>query len=239
VVTGEGTRNLLAARALGALPPEESARVDRAVAENAGLALELEEHRQTVSVLEGSVAREVPTPGLFERILAEVEPARHAPAARAEDSPRWWRRGWRLTPPRLVLAGAAAVLLGVLVGVLVTRDGGLGTPAAEATLAGEGSDGVKGEALLYGPDRPAGTLVVKLDGVPAPPEGRHYEVWVLRKGSEAMEAVGSFSPSGRDVELDLPLPGPGDYRAVDVSLEEDGGPAAHSGHSLAGGRFTS
>ena len=64
-------------------------------------------------------------------------------------------------------------------------------------------------------------------------------MWVLREGDEAMEAVGSFSPSRRDVELDLPLPGPGDYRAVDVSLEEDGGSPEHSGHSLAGGEFTS
>ena len=53
-----------------------------------------------------------------------------------------------------------------------------------------------------------------------------------------MEAVGAFTPTSGDVELDLPLPGPGDYAAVDVSVEEDGGPPAHSDTSLAGGTFS-
>jgi anti-sigma-K factor RskA len=237
-VTGNDARDLLAVRALGALTPEEAARVDRAVAEDASLAHELDGYRQTVDLLEQGIAREAPPRELFERILAEVQPARVArPPVEAEaERPRWRGLGRRLTVPRLALAGAAAVLLGVLVGVLVTKDSGLGTPAAEAALAG---DGVTGEALLYGPDRPDGTLVVRLDGVPEPPAGNHYEVWVLRAGGGSMEAVGSFSPSRRDVELDLPLPGAGDYRAVDVSLEEDGGRPEHSGHSLAGGEFTS
>ena len=39
--------------------------------------------------------------------------------------------------------------------------------------------------------------------------------------------------------LELPLPGPGDYRAVDVSVEADGGPPEHSSVSLAGGSFDS
>ena len=232
-MTGDDARDLLAARALGALQPDEAARVDRAVAEDPALALELDEHRQTVGTLESGVARAVPPGDLFDRILAEVRPA---PAPVEAQPSRWRARLPRLTLPRLALAGAAAVLLGVLAGVLVTRDHGLGTPAAEAALAG---DGVSGEALLFRPDRPGGTLVVRLDGVPEPPAGSHYQVWVLREGDEAMEAVGVFSPSRRDVELDLPLPGPGDYRAVDVSLEEDGGPPGHSGHSLAGGEFTS
>jgi hypothetical protein len=54
-----------------------------------------------------------------------------------------------------------------------------------------------------------------------------------------MEAVGVFTPIAQDVELELRLPGPGTYRAVDVSVEPDGGSAEHSGRSLAGGRFES
>ena len=40
-----------------------------------------------------------------------------------------------------------------------------------------------------------------------------------------------------NVELDLPLPGPGNDAAVDISVEEDEGPPAHSDTSLAGGTF--
>jgi hypothetical protein len=63
---------------------------------------------------------------------------------------------------------------------------------------------------------------------------------VLRtEGGGAMEAVGSFTPDGDRATLELPLPGPGDYKAVDVSVEPDGGPAEHSAVSLAGGTFGS
>ena len=52
-----------------------------------------------------------------------------------------------------------------------------------------------------------------------------------------MEAVGAFTPTGSRVRLKLGLPGAGDYEAVDVSVEPDGGSASHSGLSLAGGHF--
>ena len=54
-----------------------------------------------------------------------------------------------------------------------------------------------------------------------------------------MEAVGTFTADGDDARLELRLPGPGDYQAVDVSIEPDSGPAEHSGISLAGGTFQS
>ena len=82
--------------------------------------------------------------------------------------------------------------------------------------------------------------MLDLEHVPAPPSGHHYEVWVLRReGGGAMEAVGSFTPEGDEAKLELPLPGPGDYQAVDVSVEPDGGPAEHSSVSLASGSFGS
>ena len=52
-----------------------------------------------------------------------------------------------------------------------------------------------------------------------------------------MEAVGVFTPDGSRVRLKLGLPGAGEYEAVDISVEPNGGPASHSGSSLAGGRF--
>ena len=73
--------------------------------------------------------------------------------------------------------------------------------------------------------------MLDLADVPPPAPGTHYEVWVLRESSGgAMEAVGAFTPDGSKVRLKLGLPGSGDYEAVDVSVEPDGGSASHSGH---------
>jgi len=41
-----------------------------------------------------------------------------------------------------------------------------------------------------------------------------------------------------DVTLDLPLPAPGNYAAMDISVQANDGPPTHSGTSLAGASFT-
>ncbi|HEU5112846.1 MAG TPA: anti-sigma factor, partial [Acidimicrobiia bacterium] len=79
--------------------------------------------------------------------------------------------------------------------------------------------------------------VVDLAEVPTPAAGEHYEVWVLRKASGGeMEAVGVFRPTSPTVDLRFTLPGPGDYQAVDVSVEEDGGAVGLRRPSIRGGR---
>ena len=95
---------------------------------------------------------------------------------------------------------------------------------------------MRGEARLYGSTQPGGVVRLELADVPDAPDGSHYEVWVLRPSAgEAMEAVGVFDAGGAEVELELGLPGAGDYAAVDISVEPDAGPPEHSGTSLAGG----
>ncbi len=223
-------RDLLAGEALGALSHDDATRVARLVATDRAAAEELETYRATVAAIEAGVAREKPSDDLFDRILAEVEPAPVADLSR--------RRRARWTP-RLAAAGLAAAAAVVLAFAVFT--GGRGEPDARAAVAGTPDFvGVTGEASLYAPGRSEGLLVLELENVPAPPSGHHYEVWVLREeGGGAMEAVGSFTPAGDDASLEFRLPGPGDYRAVDVSVEPDGGPAEHSTVSLAGGSFGS
>jgi len=141
--------------------------------------------------------------------------------------------------PRLVLAivAMAAFFLSVdlmFVNVALPDPGPLTASTAIAARAG---DAVSGTASLYASAQAGGTMQVKLSDVPAPPKGHHYEVWVLEKGSTEMTSVGSFTPSSRNVDLTLPLPVPGDYAAVDISVEPNGGPPAHSGTSLAGAKF--
>ena len=227
-------RDLIAGEALGALSREDAALVAELVARDRSAAAELKTRRATVAALEAGVARAQPSADLFERILAEVEPR----PARTRSA--WLAPLRRARMPRFATAGIAVAAAVALVFVVFT-DGGRGEPDLRAAVAGtpEFAD-VTGEATLYLPDRGAGVLVLDLERVPPPPSGHHYELWVLRsEGGGAMEAVGSFTPDGERTRLELPLPGPGDYRAVDVSVEPDGGPAEHSDVSLAGGSFDS
>ena len=219
-------RDLLVGEALGANSPEEEQLVAELVAKDSGAAKELGQHRATVAALEAGVARAQPSADLFDRILAEVQPAR------PQLAPAPSRRRWSWAP-RLAIAGAAAAA--VVLGISVFT-GGSGEPDARAAVAGTPEfAGVSGNATLD-----ENELVLRLENVPAPPDGHHYQVWVLRtEGGGAMEAVGSFTPQGESARLELPLPGPGDYQAVDVSVEPDGGPTEHSGVSLAGGSFES
>jgi anti-sigma-K factor RskA len=155
--------------------------------------------------------------------LAQVVPLR----------PRWGRS---------VAAVAAVAAAAVLVTVAVTRDGGLGDPAqtAEVVPAAQQASAVSGQVKIFDSDTQSGRLVLKLDNVPDAPADHHYEVWVLRPGSGVeMEAVGAFTPEDGSARLELPLPGPGEYVAVDISVQENGGSAVHSGTSLAGASFVS
>ena len=240
----EHDRQQAAAAALGALSPEEAARFEEAAASTSELVAQLDDDRATVSMLEAGVAREAPPADLFDRVLARIETetavvSAPSPVPPQEPAPR--RRPFRERAGRLwpaFAAGAATSVAAVALVLALTGDDP-GSPDARAAVTGtEEFPGVRGEARLYGAESDDGRLVVDLDDIPAPGPGEHYEVWVLREsGGGAMEAVGVFSPAETSVDLEFSLPGPGDYEAVDVSVEPDGGPASHSGRSLAGGRF--
>lgn len=235
-------RDLAASGALGALAADEAARLEDELSRNAELAAEHEDYRTTVSMIESAVARERPPADLFEGVLARIEGEREAvaPIGTEPTSPRRWSltgRSRRLLPA--FAAGVAAAAAVVVVALALSSDGGLGTPDARATVQGTPEfSGVHGEARIYAASSEDGTLVLDMADVPQPGSGEHYEIWVLRESAGGeMEAVGVFTPESTDVNLELRLPGPGDYKAVDVSVQPNGGPAEHSGRSLAGGRF--
>jgi anti-sigma-K factor RskA len=227
-------RDLAAAEALGALPRDESERLQSELERDSALARELEEYRAIVLSLEAFVAREAPSHDLFAGILAEVQPDTSPSGLARPTRDRTWRRAF---PAFALGAGAAAAVFAVAL-ALAAR-GGLGTPDAVAAVRGTPEfAGVHGEARLYDSGTPDGVLRLELADVPAAPEGEHYEVWVLRPSTgDVMEAVGVFDPTTPEVSLELGLPGAGEYVAVDISVEPDAGPPEHSGTSLAGGTF--
>ena len=231
---------LAATEALGRATAEELALLEAATAGDQELGRELDAFRATVTALESGVAREAPSADLLDRIMAEIREPAAQPAAepeprRAQSSRRGWFSG--LGWPRVAFGAAAAVAAAIVVGVLALS-GDEALPDARAAIAGKPEfAAVSGEAEVFDAGEQGGTLVVRMTSVPPAPGGHHYEVWVLREGSETMESVGEVSPTAGEAELEVALPGAGPFAAVDVSVEPDDGDPEHSGRSLAGGTF--
>jgi len=233
-------RELAASEALGGVTPEELARLEESLAGDPSLARELDAYRATVSTLESVIAREAPSDDLFDRILAGLEEPATQPATAPEPVPakspsrsRFAGLRW----PRLAIGAAAAAAAAVVIGILALSGDSTG-PEARAAIAGKAEfAAVSGEAEVFDAGEQGGTLVVRMTSVPPAPGGHHYEVWVLREGSETMESVGEVSPTAGEAELEVALPGAGPFAAVDVSVEPDDGDPEHSGRSLAGGTF--
>ena len=187
--------------------------------------------RATLADLERLLPRVSPPADMFGRILVEIRPEATVIPLRPGKAQR-----------RIVVAAAttfAAVAAVIAISILAPGRNSLGPADARAAIAGKSDPAVAGEARLYGSGAGGGTVEVTLRDVPAAPRGHHYEVWVLRRnGGGQMEAIGSFTPTAHTVKLDLPLPGPGDYAAVDISVEQDGGSPQHGNTSLAGGAFS-
>ena len=186
--------------------------------------------RATLADLERVLPPVSPPAEMFDRILAEIRPEATVIPLRPKS-----RR--RVVTP--VVGAFVAVAAVVVIAIVAHGGNSLGPPDAQAAIAGKSAQAVTGEADLYGSAADGGTVRVTLRDVPSAPSGHHYEVWVLRRnGDGQMEAVGSFTPTSHTVKLKLPLPGAGDYAAVDVSVEEDGGSPLHSDTSLASGAFS-
>jgi hypothetical protein len=183
------------------------------------------ELQELVALLERDLPRVEPRAALLDEIRAEAAPAAPAPAAPAP-RPRgvpWYRR-------RLALGGGLAAAAAVV--ALAFLLGGRPQPAVEAVLEPHGGTAAHGEVKLYEPETGEGRVELVVRGLRPAPRGHHYTVWVLRRGSREMTPVGSFAQAPDTLEL--PLPGAGDYAAVDISLQRDEAPPAHSGVSVAG-----
>jgi Anti-sigma-K factor rskA len=178
------------------------------------------EHRETVERVQRGVAPVSPPDDLFDRVVAQTRPAPAVPLHRRVST-------WAAP----ALAAAAAVLITLA----VTRDGnGLGDPAGRGTIR---SALVDGSVALYRPDERDGMVVVDLDRVPEPPPAHYYEIWIVRPGGLQLP-IGTFTPEDGKAHLELPLPTPGRYLSIDISIEEESGPPDHSGRSVATARFS-
>ncbi len=134
------------------------------------------------------------------------------------------------------LLGAAAVLVALLLGVGAftigrDRDAGrgqtvaLGAPAAggataEARMRGAGDDQI---------------MTMTAQGLPRPPAGAHYEVWLVGDGGQELP-VGVLAPDGEGV-WSLPAEVAARYRAIDVTLEPADGDPSRSDRTVLRGSY--
>jgi anti-sigma-K factor RskA len=161
-------------------------------------------------------------PALKARIMAEVEReaallAQTGPEADRPERPRErrrfsWLSGWRLAP-----VAAALLIAGVLAGSLL----GGGMQTYEFDRAGARLE-VEGDRAM---------LVA--DDLPAPPEGRVYEVWLMPEGDGDPQPTDVlFMPRG-DGSAVAAIPGPlEDVAGVAVTDEPMGGSDAPTGEVL-------
>jgi len=208
---------------LGALEPDEAARFEEHLAGCAECRRDVAELKVAADALPVSVPIVSPPPALKDQIMAVVgeEAQLLAAAGRGAESaerPRERSRGrlldW-LTRPAVALACALALLVG----------GGLA-----GVLLGGGDDGARTVvATTQAPDADVrleirddgSTLVAK--GMPAPPNGRIYQVWLKRPGRDP-EPTSVLWSTRRDGSAEVAVPGSLDgVEAVLVTHEPQGG----------------
>jgi len=225
-------RELLAAYAVAAVSAEERAIVEAHLTGCEECLGELAGQLAALAALTSDV-RLPPDPASWEAVRARIEvDAEPATPARVASLPR-------RALPRLV-GGAAIVACAVAVTLVVTHNGAGSAQMTAPIVSAEPATALAGSVKLFDPGSNSGHVVVDLRNVPAAPAGHHYEVWVKRSGQGAeMEAIGAFMPEDGRASLSLGLPGPGEYVALDISIQEDAGPPEHSGASLGGATLSS
>ena len=199
---------LLAARALDGLDPDETARLERAMAEHGDCdtCRRLEaEHRETASMLAYAVEPRPVDPAVAERILREPEPG----VVRLPD-PRV--RRWQAA------FGVAAAVAAVLAVALVAGPDD-GVVPVERFVTFEGGQGEL--AAAYAPGR-EGLLVLGSD-LPDLGAGKVYELWLIDDGKPSPAAC--LTP--RDGSLGAFVPAdPTDAEVLAITVESASCPDA-------------
>ena len=178
-----------------------------------------------------SVDPVAPPPALKARIMAEVEREASLLAAAGPEADRPGggarRRRFSLRVPRLVPAAVAAALLvvGIAIGVGASQlDGG-----PERTVSAQVS-GAPGATVSLEVNGEEGRLMAR--GLPMPPSGRVYQVWLKRDGHAAEPTAALFMPS-RDGAATASVPSLKGIDEVMVTDEPDGGSPQPTGKLLA------
>src|SRR5262245_60615227 len=183
----EHLRDDLAAYAIGALDGQDLVRLERHLADCESCQDYLRWLQPAVDTLPASVGQVPAPPGLREKLMDAVhEDARAADEAERADAARSRRPGWRdlLLRPVTAAAAAAALVVGVLVGVAVSDNGSDGTVITAKPTAAAPPGAVAATLERTGDE---GTLHVT--EMPPLEEHQVYELWVQR--GDQVEGAGT------------------------------------------------
>jgi len=184
----EHVDELIAARALRALDPEEERLVDEHLAGCERCRVELRQMEAVASALAYSAPPAAPPPELRGRILGSIEPVVPSPSAAPGRSRfAWWPRFAAAAMP--VLAVAVLALLAWNISLRDRLDGR--DVSAVARIDGVGS------VVRY-----ADGDVKLFAELPPAEEGHVYEAWVIR-GEKPLPA-GTFTDGSGEIDLSRP-----------------------------------
>jgi anti-sigma-K factor RskA len=210
---------------LGAMVSRERAEFEAHLATCGVCQEEVDELRPAAEALPMASLPMLPPKELKDRIMAEVEReaallgAAGAGADRPERTERrrgWWLGGWRLAP-----VAAALLIVGVLAGTVLSG------PGSRTVTADVDAPGASAEVRVEGDNA---KLVAQ--NLPAPPEGRVYEVWLMPEGSETPEPTDVlFTPRG-DGSAEAAIPSVDGVRQVLVTDEPRAGSNEPTGELL-------
>lgn len=209
---------------LGELGPDDRARVEARMRDDAAFREEVERMRPVVGGLEA-----MPAGAWDEDAALPPLPALPPLGALQERRARRWPPALR--PAYAVAACIAVLAIGVAIGAVVTDRGADAGPAIALARFGEGGPGAQGVARVVSTD--GGEMRLQVSGL-APSRGREfYELWLLDGPTDAM-SLGSFRvPASGRADVTVPLAVPmRDFRFIDVSVEPEDGVATHSGRSV-------
>jgi anti-sigma-K factor RskA len=191
----DALRDAAGAWVLGALDEEEAWNFQAHLDVCAACRDEVGRLRVAADALPLAAPPVAPAPELKTRLMAIVEAeAAGRPAPQRRREPFW--RGLLARP---AFAAAAAALLLVAGGIagFAARGGGNGTEATARvipmTVSGARARGARAEIVQNGRG-----YVVQVSGMPAPPAGRVYQVWLQRDGAApSPDAVFTVDRAGR------------------------------------------
>lgn len=208
-------RELAAAYLLGELDAAEREDLDRRLADDAELRVEIEAMRPLIRNL-----GELPSEAWPESATDTTVPA---------PGPR--RRSWSVRPALAIAALVVTALFGVGLGALLDGGGGEAGRQQPATVL-RPLEPTAGETATVAMPRP-GEMVLRARGLPPSASGQYYELWLMTDASRTVP-IASFrvGADGR-ATVRVPLPAdPGSYRYFDLSRQEVDGGTGHSADSV-------
>lgn len=213
----ENFKEQLPAYLLGALNPAERGDLEHHLEGCAECRTELSWLEPATKVLVADVEQVEPSPDLRHRVMAAVDSdlVRNPVERPRERKSR--KSGWLadLLRPAVIGAAAAALFLGIALGVVMSGDDSPTSPPRQV-ITGESTIGADAVMVSSG-----GTGTLKITGLNRPDEGQVYQAWIQR--GQSVEPTNALFVPDRDGTATASIPDLSGVSAVMVSSEPAGG----------------